>query len=198
MKKIYLMLLISSSLLILSSCTKKPIYKFTDYMSINYLYDYLPYTKGQLLLFTNENKTDSCVFTVKNIERYLYIDTVCSHNPMCDCAWGYGHAYANATFIDDDTTTYQPYDFWVEIFDESVFDRECQFSYTFYHSTTRTGNNEGNILLDDIQFYLLPELITYDTKNTTEEYAKCVNGVGVTMFTDADGKKWYFDSVLSE
>ena len=73
-----------------------------------------------------------------------------------------------------------------------------QFSYTFYHSTTRTGNNEGNILLDDIQFYLLPELITYDTKNTTEEYAKCVNGVGVTMFTDADGKKWYFDSVLSE
>ena len=98
-------------------------------MSINYLYDYLPYTKGQLLLFTNENKTDSCVFTVKNIERYLYIDTVCSYNPMCDCAWGYGHAYANATFIDDDTTTYQPYDFWVEIFDESVFDRECQFSY---------------------------------------------------------------------
>lgn len=52
--------------------------------------------------------------------------------------------------------------------------------------------------LDDIQSYLLPELIAYDTKNTTEEYAKCVNGIGITMFTDADGKKWYFDSVLSE
>ncbi len=197
MKKIHLMLLISLSLLFLSSCTKKPIYKFTDYMSMNYLYDYLPYTNGQLLLFTDENKTDSCVFTVQEIEHYLFIDSICKHNPMCDCIWGYGIAYVKSTFVDDDTTTYKDYTFSINIDDYSVFDRECKIYYSFAGVYTPIMN-DNNILLDDIQSYLLPELIAYDTKNTTEEYAKCVNGIGITMFTDADGKKWYFDSVLSE
>ena len=58
MKKFNFILFVLSLLIILPSCQRKhpTLYFFTDYLDMEYVYDYLPYEEGQILLFTNENK----------------------------------------------------------------------------------------------------------------------------------------------
>ncbi|MGM9795833.1 MAG: hypothetical protein ACI3ZZ_06475 [Candidatus Aphodosoma sp.] len=84
----------------------------------------------------------------------------------------------------------------------------CTCFYGADHSTNEFGDGCGldgnsygnafNISLEDIDSFFTPVVIVNDYENSTEEYAKIVNGFGIAMFQDFYGNKWYFDSILSE
>ncbi|MDD5975331.1 MAG: hypothetical protein PUC14_06385 [Bacteroidales bacterium] len=203
MKKFNFILFVLSLLIILPSCQRKhpTLYFFTDYLDMEYVYDYLPYEEGQILLFTNENKQDSCMLEISEIFDYNEYGTGYSpYYPFQIIEDGGQHCdVVYSVWLENiDTTNRKRFKCGLNFIDYNLTDKECYYYSEFNEVLTPTNYMDIPIPIEDINSYLPTELVIYDSNDSILEYAKCVNGVGITMFTDKEGKKWYFDSVISD
>ena len=66
MKKVFYSIVIFFVLILtFNSCLRESnSITLLDYISKEYIFDYFPYEEGQVLLFVNEDKSDSCSFII--------------------------------------------------------------------------------------------------------------------------------------
>lgn len=175
-----------------------------DYISKEYIFDYFPYEEGQVLMFVNEDKSDSCSFIiVEKNEAYRLLNDISYFGSM---SYGYNDVGVLVCLENTDSLPYR-YSFNLGAY-HYANNPECNCfwgvdyrSNEFGDGCGLEGNSYGdafNISMEDIDSFFTPVFIAYDKDNSTEEYAKFANGSGIVMFTDYYGTKWYFDSVLSE
>ena len=190
-------------------CLKSCIYEsnsitLLDYISKEYIFDYFPYEEGQVLMFVNEDKSDSCSFIiVEKNEAYRLLNDISYFGSM---SYGYNDVGVLVCLENTDSLPYR-YSFNLGAY-HYANNPECNCfwgvdyrSNEFGDGCGLDGNSYGdafNISMEDIDSFFTPVFIAYDKDNSTEEYAKFSNGSGIVMFTDYYGTKWYFDSVLSE
>ena len=206
MKKVFCSIVIFFVLILtFNSCLRESnSITLLDYISKEYIYNYFPYEEGQVLLFVNEDKSDSCSFiVVKKNEVYRFLNDISSFGSM---SYGYNEIGTIVCFENTDSLSFR-YSFYL-CAEHYANNPTCTCLYGADHSTNELGNGCGldgnsygngfNISLEDIDSFFTPVVIVNDYENSTEEYAKIVNGLGIAMFQDFYGNKWYFDSILPE
>ena len=206
MKKVFYSIVIFFVLILtFNSCLRESnSITLLDYISKEYISNYFPYEEGQVLLFVNEDKTDSCSFIiVKKEDSYRFFNDI---GYFGSTSYGYNQLGTSVCFENTDSLSFR-YSIYFFV-DHCANTPSCTCLYGVNHSTNEFGDGCGldgssygnalNILLEDIDSFFTPVFIVYDKENSTEEYAKLVNGLGIAMFQDFYGNKWYFDSILSE
>lgn len=164
-----------------------------DYISKEYIYNYLPYEEGQVLLFVNEDKSDSCTFiTVEKEDSYRFLNDIGSFGSK---SYGLNEI---STFVCFENTDSLPFRYGFYLYVEHYANNPECTCYCGGHYSSNDFGKSYNISLEDIESFFTPVFMIYDCGNPTEEYVKIVNGFGIAWFRDYYGKKWYFDSVLPE
>ena len=203
MKKVFYSIVIFFVLILtFNSCLRESnSITLLDYISKEYIFDYFPYEEGQVLLFVNEDKSDSCSFIIVGKEdSYRFFNDIGSFGST---SYGYNQLGTSVCFENTDSLSFR-YSFYL-CAEHYANNPTCTCFYGADHLTNEFGDGCGytygnafNISLEDIDSFFTPVFIVYDKENSTEEYAKLVNGLGIAMFQDFYGNKWYFDSILSE
>lgn len=206
MKKVfYLVVIFFVITLTFSSCLRESnTITLSDYISEEYIYNYFPYEKGQVLLFVNEDKSDSCTFLIVDKGQYsCFMNSICYYGSG---SYGYNEINTFVCFEKTDSLSFRySFNLWAV---HHANNPTCTCFRTFDYFISELGNGcglDGNsfgysrdVLLEDIDSFFTPVVIVYDDENPTEKCVRIVNGTGITMFTDYYGNKWYFDSVLSK
>ena len=185
-RKIFYVTLFCFVMQVFVSCiyNRDPIIEtLSDLLDTDYLCNYFPYQKDQQLLFTNSTD-DSLILTVKEIgcTEELCDDKVQYYTNMekyGSNSWAFGVClyYPNKGTFGSGVevhSDYIPYKKGVPVI--CIMD-----NYLSLKSEEST--------IEEINAWFMDEMIIYNEDGSV--HSKCVNGIGITEFTDDDNVKWY-------